>query len=97
MRAMTITLAQYESAERELSMREARIGLVVHAVVTALVWAVLIPINIVVAPEFPWSAFVVVGMGIGLFFHWFGYRRAEIDIRKRQEQIEARAHELSHL
>ena len=87
---MTVTLAQYEHAERELSTRDARLGLVVHAVVTAVVWAVLIPINVVVAPEFPWSAFVVFGMSVGLFFHWFGYRHADADIRRRQQEIENR-------
>jgi len=88
---MTVTLEQYERAEREISMREARTGLIVHAIVTAAVWAVLIPINIIVAPEFPWVAFVVAGMGIGLFFHWFGYRRAETDLRNRQLRIETAA------
>lgn len=88
---MTVTLERYEQAERELSMREAKIGLRVHALVTVLVCAALIPVNIIVAPEFPWVAFVVVGMGVGLFFHWFGYRRAEADIRARQARIEARA------
>jgi len=88
---VTVTLDQYEQAEMEISMREARTGLRVHAIVTVAVWAVLIPINVVVAPEFPWVAFVVAGMAIGLFFHWFGYRRAESDIRARQERVKARA------
>lgn len=92
---MTVTLEQYEQVEREMTMREARIGLVVHAVVSVVVWAVLIPVNVFAAPDFPWSAFVVGGMGIGLFFHWFGYRRAETDIQRRQEHIEARARRLS--
>lgn len=92
---MTVTLEQYERAEREISMREARVGLVVHALVTLIVWGVLVPVNIVVADEFPWSIFVVAGMGIGLFFHWFGYQRAETDIRRRQEHIEARARSAS--
>jgi uncharacterized membrane protein len=93
---MTVTLEQYERAELEISMREARIGLTVHAIVTALVWAALIPVNFVVAPDFPWSAFVVAGMAIGLFFHWFGYRRAETDLRTRQARVEARARETVH-
>jgi hypothetical protein len=94
---MTVTLEQYEQAELEVSMREARTGLTVHAVVTVLVWAALIPINIVVAPEFPWSALVVAGMAISLFFHWFGYRRAEADILARHVRIEARAREAARV
>jgi 2TM domain-containing protein len=87
----TVTLQQYESAEREMSVHETLIGLRIHAVIILLVWAALIPINIIVAPQFPWSIFVVVGTGIGLFFHWFGYRHADRDIRRRQQRIEARA------
>jgi type III secretory pathway component EscV len=87
----TVTLQQYETAERELSLRESLTGLRVHAVVILLVWAAVIPINIIVAPGFPWSVFVVAGTAIGLFFHWFGYRHAEQDIRRRQQRIEQRA------
>jgi 2TM domain len=85
-----ITLEQYEAAEREVSLREAGIGLRVHALVIVLVWAAVIPINIFVAPGFPWSVFVVAGTAIGVFFHWFGYRHAGRDIR-RQQRIEQRA------
>ena len=91
MSRMTVSLEQYQHAEREVSLREAAIGLRVHTFVTLVLWAVLIPLNIAVANEFPWSVFVVAGTGIGLFFHWFGYRRAETDARRRQERIEARA------
>lgn len=88
---MTVTLEGYEQAEREITLRGAAIGLRVHALVTLAVWAVLIPINFTVADGFPWSIFVVGGMAIGLFRHWFGYRRAGIDIRRRQRRIEAHA------
>jgi 2TM domain len=86
-----ITLEQYEAAGRAVSLREARIGLRVHALVIVLVWAALIPVNIFVAPGFPWSVFVVAGTAIGVFFHWFGYRHAGRDIRRRQQRIEQRA------
>lgn len=92
---MAVTLEQYELAEREVSLHEARIGLIVHTVVTVVVLGALIPVNVIVAPEFPWSAFVVLGMGVGLFFHWFGYRRADLDIRDRQQRIEERARRLA--
>jgi hypothetical protein len=48
----TVTLEQYETAERELGMRETLTGLRVHAAVILLVWAAVIPINIIVAPGF---------------------------------------------
>jgi hypothetical protein len=84
---MSVTLETYQRAERDLAMADARKGLVVHAVVTLLVWAVVIPINVFVAAEFPWSIFVVAGTGVGLFFHWFGYRHTEADLRRRQNQV----------
>ena len=87
----TISLESYEAAEREFTMQHARIALRVHALVTVLIWAAVIPINVIVAPQFPWSIFVVAGTGIGLFCHWFGHRHAEEDIRRRQSRIEERA------
>ena len=87
----TITLADYERAERDLVLHEGLIGLRVHALVNVLVWAALIPINVVVAPEFPWVVFPIAGMAIGWFFHWFGYRHADDEIRRRQADIERRA------
>jgi type III secretory pathway component EscV len=95
--AMTVSLEQYEQAEREESMRVARVGLQVHAIVTMIVVSALVIVNIAVADEFPWSAFVALGMGLGLFFHWFGYRRAETDVPARQLRIEAQARTLTHL
>ncbi|MGZ4531817.1 MAG: 2TM domain-containing protein [Mycobacteriaceae bacterium] len=88
---VSITLDDYEKAEHQFRMRQERTGLIVHAVVTVLVWAVLIPINVFVAPQFPWAIFVVAGMGIALFFHWFGYRHADDDIQRQQKEIEERA------
>lgn len=88
----TVTVEAYEKAEREIELRGARIGMVVHTVVTVLVCAILVPINIIVAPEFPWSVFVVLGMGFGLAVHWwFGYYHIEDAIRRHQATIEERA------
>lgn len=94
---MTITLERYEQAEPEMSMHDARIGLLVHAVVTVVVVTAVVVVNIVVASEFPWSVFVAFGMGVGLFFHWFGYRRAETDIRARQARGRGRARVATHV
>jgi hypothetical protein len=90
-----LTLEAYERAERDLKMHDARVGMIWHAVVTVLVWAVIIPINIFLASGFPWSLFVIGGMAIGLFFHWFGYRHTEQDIHKQQASVEAHARMLA--
>jgi hypothetical protein len=96
MTAPSITLQDYEHAERVIAHEEARIGLTVHGIVTALVSALLIVINLTVADEFPWSAFAVAGMTIGLAAHWwFGYRKLDTALSARQHKVEDRAAHLS--
>lgn len=87
-----ISLSDYQRAERETSISQARIGMWAHAAVTGLVWGIVIAVNVVWAPEFPWSVFPVLGMAIGLFLHWwFGYRHLEEMIQQHQADIERRA------
>lgn len=87
----TISLKDYQQAEREVSVTQARIGIGVHAAVTVLVCAMVIVINVFAAPEFPWSVFPVAGMILGLFLHWwFGYRHLEEMIQRHQADIERR-------
>lgn len=87
-----ITLQDYEQAERTIAHEGARIGLTVHGIITALVSALLVVINVTLASEFPWSAFAVAGMGIGLAAHWwFGFYKLEEELTKRQRKTEARA------
>jgi hypothetical protein len=95
MNPCNVMLADYERAERLIAHEEARIGLMAHAIVTAIVSAALILINLTVAGEFPWSAFAVAGMAVGLAAHWwFGYRHLETDLAARQHKIEERAAQL---
>ena len=92
MSAHTITLTDYEQAERAIAHEGARNGLIVHGIITVLVTALLIGINFALAPEFPWSAFAVGGMTIGLLAHWwFGYRNLESELTARQHKVEERA------
>ena len=87
-----ITLERYEQAERDLAHDEARVGLTVHGIITALVSVGLVIINYTVAPEFPWSAFAVAGMAIGLAAHWwFGFQKLETQLTTQQRKVEARA------
>ena len=92
MSAHTITLQEYEQAERVLAHESAHKGLIAHGVVTVLVSALLIAINLTLADAFPWSAFAVAGMTIGMLAHWwFGYRNLETDLTARQHKVEERA------
>ena len=88
----TISLDAYEAAERSLAKPEARRAVTVHAVITALVSIALIAVNVSVAPAFPWSAFAVAGMALGLGFHYyFGFRRVDQNVREHQHTVELRA------
>ena len=88
----TISLDAYEQAERRLATVEGRRGVIVHGIITAVVSVALILVNVFVAPEFPWSAFAVVGMSIGLGFHYyFGWLHVEDNLTDHQRSVELRA------
>jgi 2TM domain len=90
-----ITLHDYETAQQAMAHENATTGVLVHGIVTLLVGAGLIVINITLAPEFPWSAFAVGGMLIGLLAHWwFGYVKLDDQLTRQQQQTEARAAQL---
>jgi amino acid transporter len=88
----TISLDAYEEAERRLARVEGRRGIVVHGIITAVVSVALILVNVFVAPGFPWSAFAVGGMLIGLGFHYyFGWLHVEENLTDHQRSVELRA------
>jgi hypothetical protein len=87
-----ITLSAYQQAERDLAHEGARTGMVVHATITVLVSILLVVINLTVATGFPWSAFAVGGMAIGLAVHWwFGYHRLDDQLSHQQLATETKA------
>jgi len=95
MNAPTITLHNYQTAERLVTQEGARVGLIVHTIATALVSVLLVAINVTLANEFPWSIFAVAGMTIGLLAHWwFGYRSLDSEMTARQHKVEERAAQL---
>jgi hypothetical protein len=87
-----ITLQQYERAELAMERESARIGVLVHGVITILVSIGLVLVNVLLAPQFPWSAFAVAGMSLGFAAHWwFGYHKLEQQVAAKQRSVEARA------
>ena len=92
MSTANIALHDYEAAERAMAHERATTVVLVHGVITLLVGVGLIVINITLVPEFPWSAFAVGGMLIGLLAHWwFGYVKLDDQLTRQQQQTEARA------
>ena len=89
---MPITLETYRQAERSMAAREAMTGLRVHAAITAVVCVGLVLLNVLVASEFPWAIFPVLGMSIGLAAHWwFGVRHLDETMTRHQDEVERTA------
>ncbi len=82
------TIADYQAAEREVSLREARTGIRVHATVYAVVIPILVIVNLMAVPEFLWFVFPMLGWGLGLGLHYFlGYRRAGKEVARHQAEV----------
>lgn len=47
-------------------------GFYTHLIVTLLIIPFLIFINLKIVPQFHWFWFPIIGMSVGLFFHWLG-------------------------
>lgn len=91
-----LTADEYREAEFGYSLEEAKRGFEIHAAVYALVMSGLIVLNALLIAftdaNFPWVVFPLVGWGIGLAFHYiYGFRRAGVTIRHRQETVAERA------
>jgi 2TM domain len=84
-----ITVEQYERAERELTLREARRGWNAHAAIYAVVNTVLVLVNVFAVPDFYWFPFPLLCWGLGLTVHYLcGVRWVERGLVARQRKIE---------
>jgi uncharacterized membrane protein YdbT with pleckstrin-like domain len=84
----SLTVTDYQAAEREVSVREARTGFRVHATVYAIVIPILATVNLLVVPQFLWFEFPMLGWGLGLGLHYaLGYRRAAEQVARHQAQV----------
>lgn len=91
-----ITVADYERAELDLSLREMKRGWRIHATVYAIVMTGLIVLNLVLVAQtendFLWLFFPLVCWGFGLTMHYLGVNRwGARDIGRRQASIEREA------
>jgi hypothetical protein len=88
-----ITLDEYIEAERDMDVRESRLGWKIHAAVYGIVNAVLIVINLLVVAntdeDFLWFPFPLVCGGFGLAAHYlFGVRMADRTVRDHQMKVQ---------
>jgi len=91
-----ITVADYERAELDVSLREMKRGWRIHAAVYAVVMTGLIILNLVLVAQtdddFLWFFFPLVCWGIGLTMHYLGVTRwGARDVRRRHAAIEREA------
>ena len=91
-----ITVADYERADLEFSLREMKRGWRIHAAVYAVVITGLTVLNLLLVAkteaDFLWFFFPLVGWGIGLTMHYLGVTRwGARDIGRRQASIEREA------
>ncbi len=94
-----ITVAQYEQAEVELTLKGTRKAWEIHAAVYSVVVSALVALNILLVfftdAGFWWFPFPLVGWGIGLTMHYlFGVRWAERELRGHQASVEKHAERL---
>ncbi len=85
-----MTIDEYKRRSRELETRDAKKGLIAHAVVVTAVGALLTAINLTFVSEFLWFPFPITGMVVGVAVHYlFGVRLLDRALDQREMRIEA--------
>ncbi len=74
MNTKNVTQTKFEQTPFEKESKEASKGFKVHLGVTVAVNGLLVSINMLTLPQFPWFLFPLVGMSIGVAAHYFGMR-----------------------
>ena len=83
MNTQKITQTKIEQTPIEQETKEANKGFKIHVGVTVAVSSLLVTINMLTVPQFPWFAFPTIGMSIGVIAHYFGMR----SVRKKAAQL----------
>lgn len=87
--------AKYQQAYRQFRVEQGKLGFQINLAAYIIVNALLIAINFLFVPEFPWCIFPLIGWGIGVTMHYtFGVRYIEKELNREQGKIEqiARKH-----
>lgn len=69
-----ISQTKIEHTPLEQQTKEAKNGFKVHVGVTVAVSSLLVAINMLTVPQFPWFVFPTCGMSIGVIVHYLGIR-----------------------
>jgi hypothetical protein len=88
----TISLQDYEAAERELELRHARRLWIWHAAVFGVATAVFVLVELIAGGTIWWPYVLLIGWACALFAHYrWAVRYGEAHIREEQVRIEWRA------
>lgn len=63
-------IQEYRYAEAKRKVGKIK-GFYIHTMVTVLIIPFLVFINLKTVPEFHWFWYAILGMSVGLLFHWF--------------------------
>jgi hypothetical protein len=74
MNTQKITQTKNQTSSLEQESKEASKGFKVHVGVTVAVSGLLVVINMLTVPQFPWFLFPTCGMSVGVIIHYFGIR-----------------------
>ena len=74
MQTQKITQTKIETNSLEQEAKEASKGFKIHLGVTVAVSGLLVTINMLTVPQFPWFLFPTCGMSIGVIIHYLGVR-----------------------
>jgi hypothetical protein len=69
-----IIQTKIETSSLEQQTKETSRGFKVHVGVTMAVSGLLVVINMLTVPQFPWFLFPTCGMSVGVIIHYFGMR-----------------------
>ena len=80
---------EYKRRSRELETRDAKKGLIAHAVIVTAVGVLLTAINVTLVSEVLWCVFPITGMAIGVAVHYlFGVRLLDRALEQKEMRIE---------
>lgn len=84
-------IKNYQKAYRDLEIKEARNGFIIHAITFIVVNSFLIWVNYTYTPEYLWFYWSMIGWGFGLLMHFI---YGVIHLKKELHQKEANAEKL---
>ena len=89
MQTKKITQIKIEQTPLEIEAQQAKKGFKINLTAYAVVNSVLVTINMLTVPQFPWFLFPLCGWGFGIAMHYnFGVRLLGKQVKAQKQMIE---------